>query len=364
MRGFLRTALAVSGLGVALSAASLFANEPCCSAEDASCSAPALLSECVEAACQAPCGGCTDCDVSVSCACEEYCRCCSGEPSLWNAYVGAIFLTRDRPDAGTIVGPNPPGGPAFSNGSNFDFNNQSGLDVLIARRLANGDQIEGRYFGVDDVNATQRFVSPGNFIGAGFVGPGGIPFVGTYTSQLKSAEINWRRPLGDRLTFLAGFRYLGFDESLYYTINTTTAAGYYEFQNDLYGGQIGGDLSLLDPCRPFQLHVIGKAGAYQNNFGGTFRTFVPVGNPTPLQTFGRSDSGSAFVGDLQLVASYQLTSHVAVRGGYQLLWLDNVALAGDNASVSQTNPALLNTRTDHDGHVFYQGAMIGVEVMW
>jgi len=37
---------------------------------------------------------------------------------------------------------------------------------------------------------------------------------------------------------------------------------------------------------------------------------------------------------------------------------------GRRSSVSQTNPALLNTSTDQDGHVFYHGAMIGVEVMW
>lgn len=355
MRGFLRTALAVSGFGLALSTASLFATEPSCSADEASCSAPGLLTECVEAACN-PCDECNECAA---------CDCCScGEPSLWNAYVGAIFLTRDTPDAGTIIGPNPPNGGSFSNGSNFDFDTQAGVDVLLARRLANGDQLEGRYFGVDDVNAGQSLVTPGNFIGAGFVGPGGIPIVGTYSSNLKSAELNWRRPLTERFTFLAGFRYIGFDESLYYTINTTTASGLYEFQNELYGGQIGGDLSLLDPCRALQIHVIGKAGVYQNNIGGSFKTFAPVGNPTPLQTFGRDEKESAFVGDLQLVASYQLSCHMAVRGGYQMLWLDNVALSGDNASVSQSNPSLLNTSTDSNGQVFYHGAMIGLEFMW
>lgn len=354
MAGFVRTALKLLSLGVALSTPSLLANEPCCS-----------LTDCVEAACQAPCQGCTACDAcDVSSACEEYCRCCSGEASLWNVYVGAIFLTRDTPDAGAIVGPNPPNGGSFSNGSNFDFDTQTGIDFQLARRLANGDLLEGRYFGVDDVNATQNFVTPGNFIGAGFIGPGGIPIVGAYSSQIRSAELNWRRPLGDRLTILAGFRYIGFDDSLYYTINTTTAAGKYEYDNDLYGGQLGADLSLLDPCRPFQLHVIGKAGVYQNNIGGSFQTFVPVGSPTPLQRFGRDDKQSAFVGDLQLVASYQLSCHLAIRGGYQLLWLDNVALAGDNASASQTNPAILNTSTDSDGHVFYHGAMIGLEIIW
>lgn len=360
MGGILRSAFAVLGLGMALSSSSLQANEPCCNCTD---SAHCSLSECVEASCQAPCQSCTACDdCAVSCACEDYCRCCSGESSLWNAYVGAVFLTRDRPDAGVIVGPITPDGTSFSRGSDFDFNTRAGIDVVIARRLANGDQIEGRYFGIDDSTATQQFTIPAPFIGAGFNGSAGFNFDGTYTAKLRSAELNWKRPLTDRFTFLAGFRYIGLDDTLSYVVNTDLAKGVYQFENQLYGGQIGGDLSLLDPARPFQLHVIAKAGAYGNNANGSHGAFLPIG--TQLVSTGRGDSGSAFVGDLQLIGSYQLTSHVALRGGYQMLWLDNVALAGDNASVSLLDPGLLNTNLDHDGHVFYHGAMIGIEMMW
>jgi hypothetical protein len=169
--------------------------------------------------------------------------------------------------------------------------------------------------------------------------------------------------LYERLTFLAGFRYIGLDDTLNYTINTNVASGLYENDNQLYGGQIGADLSLLDPRRPYQLQVIGKAGAFENNADGRFRTFFGGGNQQ-LGDFGRSESGSAFAGDLQFVGSCQLTRHLAARGGYQLLWLDNVALAGDNASISQTNPSLLTNSLDNDGHVFHHGAMIGLEIMW
>jgi hypothetical protein len=337
MRGIARTLFSFIGLSVVLSSSSLQANDACSGWND-----------------------CTDGDAACDCI-GDFER-CSGCPSIWNAYVGAVFLKRDRPDAGVIIGPNPPNGNSFSRGSNFDFNTQEGIDVVVARRFANGDQIEGRYFGIDDSTATHRFTSGGNFIGAGFVGPAGSRFDGRYTSNLKSAELNWRQPLSDQLTFLAGFRYIELEDTLYYTINTSVASGLYENDNQLYGGQIGADLALLDHRRPFQLHVIGKAGAFGNNADGRFRTFV--GGVNQIGDFGRDESGSALAGDLQLVGSYPLTRHIAARGGYQMLWIDNVTLAGDNASVSQINPVLLNNSLDYDGHVFYHGAMIGLEMMW
>lgn len=283
-------------------------------------------------------------------------------PSKWDVYVGAVLMTRDRSDAGVIIGANPSNTVSFSRGSDFDFNTQSGIDVLARRRFANGDQLEGRYFGLDGNPATQSFITPGSFIGAGFTGPAGTRVVGTYEGQLLSAEINWRRRTWERLTILAGFRYVGFDDTLDYSLNTTVAGGNYDYENDLFGGQIGGDWSLLDASRPIQLNVIGKAGVYGNAINGNFTTEAPIGSQ--IQSFGRDESSPAFVGDLQLVGSYSITRHIAFRGGYQVLWLDNVALASDNASTSQLNPSLLNTRIDDNGHVFFQGALLGAEFMW
>ncbi len=299
---------------------------------------------------------CDDCGLESS---EEYCDwfCLP----TWEGSVGALFLTRSRPDGGIMVGNNPFTGTSFSRGSDFNFNTGAGFDVNIARRFGNGDQLEGRYFGIDEISAVHQFNAPGNFIGAGFTGPGGTLFRGTNTTKISSAELNWRRPLTERFTVLAGFRYLGFNDSVDYTLNTTVARGLYQFQNRLYGGQIGTDLSLIEAGRPFQLHVIGKVGVYGNDVDGRLREFQGV---NPIGTFGRDDTGTSFLGDLQIVGSYKLTSHIALRGGYQMLWLENLALAGDNASLSLQNPSLLNTTTDQNGSAFLHGAMAGVEVTW
>ena len=71
----------------------------------------------------------------------------------------------------------------------------------------------------------------------------------------------------------------------------------------------------------------------------------------------------AFVSELNFSAAYWLTSHMAIRGGYQLLWLDNLALAADAAARSITNPVLLNN-VENDGHLFYNGATAGIDFVW
>ena len=70
----------------------------------------------------------------------------------------------------------------------------------------------------------------------------------------------------------------------------------------------------------------------------------------------------AFVGEIGATTAYQVTRHFAVRGGYQLLWLGDVALAGDAASRSLLNPSLL--RTNNYSDLFYQGATTGIDFAW
>ncbi len=351
MRGFLRTALAVSGLSCALSACSLLATEPCCSADEPSCNAPGLLTECVEAACN-PCDECNDC---AACDC---CACC--DQSGWYGYVGAIFLTRDGSNAGNIIQANPAGTPGFLSGGNFDFNNQTGVDATIARRLANGDSIEARYFGVDDVFAGNTIVTPGNFIGVGFTGPGGTTANSSYWTQLKSVELNYKYAVGERLSLIGGFRHLQLNDTLRTTLNNNVATGLYEFENEMYGGQIGLDVLLTDPRNALELRVVGKAGWYSNDYDGGIREFQ--GN-NPIGSFLGAGDGTAFVGDLVFSASYWFNDHIAIRGGYQLLWIGDVALAGEEASRSIVNPALLR-EPKHDGDLLMHGALVGLEFMW
>ena len=292
--------------------------------------------------------------------CDDGCSCMDCCTPLWNVSLGEVILHRDRPSDGTIVGANPGGGsPAFSRGSDFDFGWDAGPEISIARRIGCDNALEVRYFNCYGGAATQ-FVTPGNFIGAGFTGPGGTTFVGHDFTKLDSFEINWRHQAWDQLVLLAGFRALDLRDDLAYKIAGNVATGDYFYDNHMYGGQLGADWALTRPCNPLQLGMIFKAGVYGNADHGGITEFS--GN-TPIQSFLGQGATAAFVGELDFLASYNLTDHIAVHGGYQLLWLTNLALSPDAASRSLVNPSLLRTVSD-DGRLFYNGATFGVDITW
>lgn len=351
MRGMLRTACALLSMGLALGSSSIQAGEACCQAPEASCS----LTDYVDAACN-QCEGCT---ANQSCDCCQCCDCC--DKSGWFGYAGAIFLTRNDSNAGAFVAANPAGTPFLTGPQAFnDFSSESGYDLMLGRRFSNGDAIEVRYFGVDDIFDSNNFVAPGNFIGVGFTGPGGTSFFSRNWTQIKSVEANYKYFVGDRLSLIGGFRYLELNDTMRSTLNANVATGLYEFENHLYGGQLGADLLLTDPSNALELRVVGKAGLYYNEYNGGIREFQ--GNNF-IGSFLGSDEGSAFVGDLLFSVSYWFNDHIALRTGYQLLWVGDVALGADEASRSLLNPSLLRN-PKHDGDLFMQGAQVGIEFLW
>jgi hypothetical protein len=297
------------------------------------------------------CGECLGCADGVDCG--DLCGC----GPTWYASAGVIFMKRDRPEAGAVVAANPAGTP-FSSASDFSFDWEPGVDVALARRFSGGTILEGRYFGVDSTD-TNTFVTPGNFIGAGFTGPGGTNFNGKYLTMLDSTEINLRRAVNDRLSLLGGFRWVELKDEMFYKLNGNVATGDYEYNNRLYGGQLGASLTLTRPTRRLIANVETKAGVYGNVADGGI--FEYQGNNF-IGSFVDSDTTTAFVGEIDLTLGYRLTQHIVLRSGYQLLWLDNVALAGDAASRSLLNPSLLRD-IDYDS-LFYQGATTGIDVVW
>jgi hypothetical protein len=302
---------------------------------------------------QNSCGnGCYECS-------QNNCCCCC--PPTWYASAGAVFLHRSRPDSGTVVAANP-GGTPFSDASDFRFGWDAGVDVTLGYRLNCCDSIEGRFFEDDGADATNSFVTPGGFIGTGFTGPGGTLFTGRYCTELYSSELNWGHAMNDRVTFLTGFRWIELSDEMDYRLNGTVAEGDYKYSNHLYGAQAGLDWKLTDRCNPLQIDVVGKAGLYGNEASGGIYEFSGA-NRTFIGSFTGVNTDTAFVGELDFTATYQLTCHMAVHGGYELLWLNDVALAGNAASRSLLNPSLLTT-VDNGQNLFYNGALAGVDFIW
>jgi hypothetical protein len=129
--------------------------------------------------------------------------------------------------------------------------------------------------------------------------------------------------------------------------------------NHLYGGQLGFDAVLFDRGGPFYANLIGKAGIYGNS-ADSVTTTVGVGGALPLVVANGNDT--AFVGELSLLAGYRLTECLNIVGGYNLLWIDGVALAPDQ--LATTNIATGVATVDTDSTLFYHGFNVGLEYYW
>ncbi len=110
----------------------------------------------------------------------------------------------------------------------------------------------------------------------------------------------------------------------------------------------------------FQFESAVKVGIYGNTARNAFRVSVLE---LPTTSVGRNASNTAFVGDWNFSAVWQLTDHLALRGGYQLLWLSGLALSSEQYPVTFPNPIpQLNVITT--GDLFLQGALVSLQANW
>ena len=147
--------------------------------------------------------------------------------------------------------------------------------------------------------------------------------------------------------------------------STDTASTYAPFwtaktQNNLYGAQIGVDAKLLELGR-FSIDGLIKAGLFDNN--ATQSALVSMEKklfPTQATT-----NRAAFVGEADLQLKYQLANGLALKVGYEALWLDGVALApGQIRETYTTAPPTVTARAlgvNSGSSVLFQGVTAGLE---
>jgi len=192
-------------------------------------------------------------------------------------------------------------------------------------------------------------------------------------SQLYSGEVNVRKPFDGCFTFLAGFRWMQMFET--YEASGILSGEETPFEqkihagNHLYGGQIGAQLDLfgsqapymfgnrmmMDQGNPFRLSGYVKAGMFYNA--------VDQYSITPIGEASAQSSCATFLGEVGLTGIYQITSHIALRGGYRVLWMENLALAPRQISSTDLADAA-NTSVDTGGALFCHGAHAGLEFVW
>ncbi len=131
----------------------------------------------------------------------------------------------------------------------------------------------------------------------------------------------------------------------------------YHTSNNLYGGQIGGDWKQVFG-NGFGIALGAQAGVF------AARTeFDATANFPGLPTLGTSTASTraSFIGEIGLVGTYNLTPYLQVRAGYQVMWVEGIALAPD-----QVNSAnfIGTSSVSNRGGVFLHGAVAGLELHW
>jgi hypothetical protein len=304
--------------------------------------------------------GCGDGCCEDSC-CGDICGSCCGP--AWSVRAGAAILERARPKRQRVIEDR--NGPADRDGFTdvFDFGFEGGPDVTITRWLANGNGIEVRYFGALEWEADANWTSD-----TGWAVPTTPPRTGTgvavidanYISRLNSTEVNYRQAPNNRVALLAGFRWIEVHEELDvdadFGANMTDIS--WNVDNHLYGAQTGAEVMLLNRGGPFSLTSWFKGGIFGNASDNSFDLNQTVG---PDLSFTDQSSKVAFVGDIAFLGQYKLSENVSINSGYQLFWVDGVALASEQ--IFATNVAT-GGGIDPDGFVFYHGALISMDIVW
>lgn len=292
--------------------------------------------------------------------------------SLWEVGVGTAILTRGNLAGGPILVERlPNNGTTLLNANQFRFDWAAGPDISAIRKLRSGrffDALDFRFFDVQAISGSQFLQLDGTgVIAVKFpVSTGGaIPtavltsVAATYGTELYSFEANGRRRIADtNASWLVGFRWIQLDDVLSLQGPTSANSPFFQWNtnNNLYGCQIGAYVPLID-TRRLVVACSPKAGIYGNQAANAYSN----GNAGTTNNRNSDFTNQiAFAGDLAVTASYRISQRVAIQGGYQLLWLNGVAVGGDQPPALEA--ASVATGINSGGSAFFHGALASLVI--
>ena len=289
-----------------------------------------------------------------------------------NLSIGALALFRQGNDSIPLVTDSfaPGGGITVVNANNLDLGIAPGLDASVSGRYRMFG-LEFRYFGL---NQWSRDQGPSGSAGGAVVqyqipiGNIAVPNIvnAEYESTIHNIEANVRWWPIDRLSILAGFRYLMLNEDL--TIEQDIGPGLnfgkhkIETENTLIGGQVGVEgIPLLFKDAFFRGDELSfgvwAKGGYFNNHIKTDITIMQAIAPVFVAGANKSDNNGTFVGEGALKVGYKFTRNVGIDLRYQVLWIQNAGLAPEQVGASNPAFGMASTKTQS---VIYHGPWAGV----
>lgn len=266
-----------------------------------------------------------------------------------------------------------------------DFNFQGGTRMTLQRSAFVGSYFEFSYLGMGNwsslssVSGAGDLFSPFSRFGVdpvgGYAETDNANFQSFATSNnFDSFELNLRRFFTSpncwwQASYWVGFRYVRMaDDSIYLTAGNTGSMIYtVDATNDMFGAQLGLDSTLKLTTR-WSLTAFGEAGVYGNAATQKSTLDFTGGGPVYERATQRRAS---LVAEGGFMSTFRLAPRATLRAGYQVVYIDGVALSSDNFNFSTGGASPLGTAlagraavVNDNGNAVYHGPTVGFEYTW
>ncbi len=255
----------------------------------------------------------------------------------WVGRVDALIAWRNAPPDRPLIETGLSGVPVL-NANGMDSPTAAGPRFSIFRfNNANGTALETTYFQLANWRSERPLSAQSDLYALappGIYGNDNTQNFGTGVanlgSHMKSLEINRHWWLGEHVRFLAGFRWVEWQENFSLAdefVGTETVHDFYATDciNSLYGGQIGLDAVLFTlPWARFDSVV--KAGAFYNNAvqSSLYASDSTGAFLSQSVTINQSPVSAAFLGEVGMTAVFPMTDWLDIRVGYSGWWLSGI----------------------------------------
>lgn len=173
----------------------------------------------------------------------------------------------------------------------------------------------------------------------------------SYAARIYNTEINLLTGGDSWYRFLGGFRYIRYEEDTTFTeVGLSDSA---RTDNDLWGLQLGTEIDLYrnNTFGPLAFRGFCKGGIFAANSGSQLAS-----------TFNASSANvrkdrEAWLVEAGLIGGFQPCCWLSLDFGYRVLWLDGIALAGEQYATF-ADPSVVS------GGVLLHGFSGGATLMW
>jgi hypothetical protein len=297
---------------------------------------------------------------------RETCQGCT-----WKAEVSFFDLHRSTPGTQPVLF-DPTTNANLFEASRLTFPFASGPRVSLTALDCEGWGFELNYFGIDNWSTTYNIPNgalPSRLANITVDNETKLSVTDAEfasMARLYSTEVNFRRPLYGNSSILAGFRWIEMtDKYLFDGTSASTANILSESvltHNHLYGFQLGSDGTIAKEDGRWRLNGFVKGGVFLNSADQATALNDP--NGLGYRAANYNHDGAAFFGESGVVGYFQITKHLSASGGYEVMFVNNVAQPANQISATNLVDSSKPTSVDTSSGLFYHGATAGLELTW